>query len=122
MTRQSKFRLLHHDNSSCVSACTTRLNGLDLSLRPAQPLEALRQLGAVKEVALACLNGPERGSRRATDGARGESIGLIEGAVLLSFLAIACKGFRKGVGGGSRVRLGGVVDLCKMLVTGATEL
>jgi hypothetical protein len=90
-------------------------------LRPHQALEALGQLGAVEEVALACFNGAEGAARRRTDGAGGKVGLLVEGAVLLRFLAVVGEGLGEILRGRGRVRMGGVVDLCRASASRAIE-
>ena len=96
-----------------MEARTTGLNRVDLSLRPHQALEALRQLGAVEECALSSFNGAEGAAGRRTDGAGGEVGLLVQRAVLLRFLAVAGEGLGEVVRGRGRVRVGSVVDLCR---------
>lgn len=101
--------LLSH---SCVEAGTTGLNCLDLGFSPCHTLEAPRKLGAVEEGALSSLNRAERGSRRSADVASRELGALVQRAVLLGLLAVACEGIGKRLGGRCRVNLGSMVDLC----------
>jgi hypothetical protein len=93
-----------------VEASTTRLNGLDLGFGPCHPLEAPRKLRAVEERALSGLNGAERGSWRRADVAGRELGCLVQRAVLLGLLAVACERLRKRLGGRRRVDLRSVVD------------
>lgn len=97
---------------SGIEACAAGLDGLDLSLRPCKALEALGQLGAVKEGALAGFDGAERSSGCRTDAARRELVCLVQRAVLLRLLSVAGKGLGQRVSGRSRVSLRSVVNLC----------
>jgi hypothetical protein len=101
---------LHDARDLCKLAGTTRLNRVNLGLGPRHALEAGGQLRAVEEEAVAGLDRSERGAWGAADPGRVVA-GLVEGAVLLSLLAVGCKGLGKRAGGGGRVDVGGVVDL-----------
>lgn len=92
-------------------AGTAGLDGLDLSRAPPQAAEAGRKLAAVEDLALARLDGAEGRAGLAANGAAGKGA-LVEGAVLLSLLAVAGKGVRQGLGGSGRVSPGSVVDVC----------
>jgi len=96
-----------------AQASTTRLNCLNLSLCPRQPLEALGELRPVEVKSLASLN-RSQGSAGVTANMATDNVGvltpLIEGTVLLRFLAIAGKRLRKLVGWRCRVCVGSVID------------
>lgn len=94
----------------CELAGTTRLDRVNLGLRPGHALEAGRKLRAVEEEAVAGLDRAERGAWGATNSSRVVA-GLVEGAVLLGLLAVGRKGLRERVGGGGWVGVGSVVDL-----------
>jgi hypothetical protein len=104
-----------------VEAGTTRLDGLDLGFGPCHPLEALRKLGAVEKGTLPGLNGAKRGSWRRADVASREFGCLIQRAVLLRLLAVACERLRKRLRGRRRVDLGSVVDLYRRVSVGCAN-
>lgn len=106
-----------HVSSECGSA--TALDGLDLLDSPGGPAEAGRELVAVKEKALARLDGRQSGARgTANTTLTGACPGLLERAVLLGALAILGEGVvgagREVAGerlaGAGWVRPGGVVN------------
>lgn len=77
-----------------MQASTASLDGLNLGLGPRQTVEALRQLGTVKELTLLRLNRAQRSTRVATDGALSER-GTAKWAVLLSLSTVGSERVRK---------------------------
>lgn len=96
-------------NELGAHAGSTGLNGLNLGIRPRQPVEPLWELGAVKELALLGLHGAQGSARAAANGALGEG-GTAERAVLLGLGAVVREGVRECPGGRGRVRTRRVVD------------
>jgi hypothetical protein len=96
----------------CEHAGATRLNSLDLGLRPSHPLEACGKLGTVEVEALACLNRAKSRARSASNTA-GVISGLVQRAVLLCLLTVAGEGLGQRMSGGGWVRLRSMVDVCR---------
>jgi hypothetical protein len=92
----------------CVEAGTAGLNGINLSLSPGETAEAGGKLSAVEELAVLGLDGAERGTRLATDGAGGG--GATERTVLLSLGAVGSKRIGESAGGRGGVDARRVVD------------
>lgn len=104
-----------------MQAGTARLHRIDLGLRPRQSLEARGELRSVEEESLAGLDGAEGSSGCAADVAThyaGVLVRLVQGAMLLGFLAVAGEGLGERVRRGCWVRVRGVVDLCGESVSG----
>lgn len=104
----------------CSSKLTgaTAFYGVNLGLGPCQPLESRGQLSPIEKQTLASFDRAERRSWCTADVAAydaGVLVCLIEGTMLLRFLAVAGKGLGERVGRGGGVRVGCVVDLCVSL-------
>ena len=98
----------------CEHAGTTRLNSLNLGLRPSHSLESCGKLGTVEVEALACLNRAEGRAGSASNSA-GVISGLVQRAVLLCLLAVTSEGLGQRVSGGGWVRLRSMVDVCRSM-------
>ena len=98
----------------CEHAGTTRLNGLDLGLRPSHSLESCGKLGTVEVEALACLN-RAKGRAGSASNSAGVISRLVQRAVLLCLLAVTGEGLGQRVSGGGWVRLRSMVDVCRSM-------
>jgi hypothetical protein len=96
----------------CEHTGTTRLNGIDLGLRPSHSLESCGKLGTVEVEAFACLN-RAKGRAGSASNTAGVIPGLVQRAVLLCLLAVTGKGLGQRVSGGGWVRLRSMVDICR---------